>query len=681
MKRHLTQFALALLLPLIVLVGFFLWLLVLQERNYIENQTVDTAQSLTVAIDREVYGLQRTAEIISYSDLLKNGRLDIFRQTIEKMARDLKINIALYNTEAALLLSSDFAGAENWPLVTKEDLDAAAALEQPYVTGVRQAHKDAPFCFTVVYPVRIQGQIRYYLGLSMKVQRITELLLAGGLGQDWLAVVIGRDNRIIARSRGSKLYTGYLLPEELHTIMAGDSGHWDGRILDGERVLGAYQRSSFSGWRVGVGVKRSDFNKPAWMALAYFGFLLAGTLLLTGVLAGIFWRQISAPVHKLAQQAMAMGNGQAVRPLHSGIGELDVVSDALVLADQRNRKKEIRLTEAQLRLQMALDAGRIGIWECDPQTGIVQMDEVTGHMLSAQGRRKADFRRDFLPAVHRRDRARIEAAYTNVIGTGTIMRETFRVYTPVQRKFIWVNGIGRRIYNDEGRPVVLGLVVNVTAERAALEQREVVAQELNHRLKNMFAVIISLMSLSARGWTDVQDYVAQLRQRMMALADAFELTYQKSTALFQHNDRILLNDLLERLMQPYMFSGHNPIEIEGEALTCPLAHVTPMSLVFHELVTNSVKHGALSVPEGQVKIRLSTQDGQMIIEWRECNGPEIVQEPRQRGFGSRLKKMSIEAQMQGSYEDIWNKSGLVCIIRIPLPDMQPESDIQAEGQL
>ncbi len=674
MKRHLTQFALALLLPLIVLVGFFLWLLVLQERNYIENQTIDTTQSLTVAVDREVYSLLRAAEIIGYSELLRTGHLEGFQKTVQEMARDLKINIALYDADARLLLTSKSSGVDNWPTITKADIEKAAAQSQPYITGVRQAHKDAPFCFTVVRAVRVEGQIRYYLGLSMEAQRITDLLQASGISKSWLAVVIDRDNRIIARNRNSETFTGFLLPQSLHHIMVNEHGRWVGGILDGGHVLGAYQRSKLSGWRIGVGVDRSDFNKPVWTALGYFGFLVAGTLLLTALLASIFWRQISAPVRRLAQQAMAVGEAQAIKPLHSGIRELDVVSDALVLADQRNRNKEIKLLEAQLRLQMALDAGRIGIWEYDPESGVLKLDESTSHMLSTGHRRQADFRRDFLSAVHSEDKARIEAAFTNIVGTGTTVRETFRFRAVKQKKYVWVNGIGRRIYTDDGKPVVLGLVVNVTAEQTALEQREVVAQELNHRLKNMFAVIISLMSLSARGKTDVQDYVTQMRERMTALAGAFELTYQKSTTLFQHDEDVSLNDLLARLMQPYMFSGRNHIQIEGAALTCPVAHVTPMSLVFHELVTNSMKHGALSVPEGQVNIQLSSQNGQMMIEWRESGGPEIKKKPQQSGFGSRLKKMSIEVQMQGSFEDIWDKNGLICIIHIPLPDKQMDSD-------
>ena len=180
------------------------------------------------------------------------------------------------------------------------------------------------------------------------------------------------------------------------------------------------------------------------------------------------------------------------------------------------------------------------------------------------------------------------------------------------------------------------------------------------------------MSLSARGKTDVQDYVGQMRERMTALAGAFELTYQKTSAATGQHSTISLNELLSRLTQPYVFSDLERISIEGDALLCPVAHVTPMSLVFHELMTNSVKHGALSVPQGHVRIELSAYEDFMRIEWRETGGPQIMQEPSQRGFGSRLKQLSIDVQMRGSFKEIWDKNGLVFVIELPLPDMPSE---------
>lgn len=679
MKRHLTQFALVLLLPLIVLVGFFFWQLVLKERNLIENQTLDTAQALTILVDREIYGLQSAAEILGYSSILKTSQLDVFQKTITEMAQELKISITLYDPQAKVLVTSETQHPQDFPFLAPDELQKAARITKPYITGHGQARATAPHFYSVVQPVYVDGKILYYLGLSAQVGRVAELLNLNGAADHWIIAVIDQNDHILARNKDNAAYAGRLVPDNLRDNTQDVQGRWEGELLDGTKVLSFYFRSKMSDWRIVVSIKRAEYNRPMWNALGYFIVLAIGTLVLSAFLAGLFGRKISAPVKKLAKQAKAIGGSQPVAPLKTGIRELDVVSDALALADERRRKKEIKLLDSQLRLQMALDAGRVGIWEFKPETGEMTLDGRTSQMLAFQNRRVADFERDFIPSVHPDDKARIQAALVQVLETGNIVREVFRICDLQHENFVWVNGIGRRIYNDDGKPSVLGLLVNVTAEQMALEQREVIAQELNHRLKNMFAVIISLMNLSARGKTDVQDYVTQMRERMTALASAFELTYQKGTSTLQNKANISLNDLLTRLVSPYAFSEHERIFVEGDALFCPVVHVTPMSLVVHELVTNSVKHGSLSVPQGYVKIRLSKKDDHMYIEWREMHGPEVTEEPLQRGFGSRLKQLSIDVQMQGSFRDIWDKNGLVCIIRLPLPEMSVDERIPEES--
>lgn len=669
MKRHLTQFALVLLLPLIFLSGFFLWLLVVQERTRIENQTLDVTQALSITIDREIYGLQRAAEIISYSNILKNGRFDILQTTLRDMAAELNIVMTIYDPEAKLLVSSDTAHIADIPLLTKADLQNVSPEKPTYVSGLMRAGQQDPYYFTVLRPVLVEGRVQYYLALTMEAQRISDILNMRDVHKNWTAFVVDENDRVLARSSSSKDYTGKLIPDNLRAVAREAEGFWSGKILDGSEVFGFYIRSDLSGWRTAIGVNRAELNRPVWLAFAYFVLLLVGTVLLSVVLAGFFGRKISRPVRKLAAQAKAVGDIPAVKPLKSGIAELDVVSDALAEADKRNRSKELRLLEAQLRLQMALDAGNIGVWEYNPDDAGVTLDGRASHMLAFEDRHKINFDTDFMPLVHDEDRTRVETAMGKALKSGEIVRETFRIRDENQPHPLWVTGIGRRIYTDSGKPSVLGLLVNVTAEQMALQQREVVAQELNHRLKNMFAVIISLMNLSARGKTDVQDYVRQMRERMTALASAFTLTYQNNTTALSPQTHISLNELLNRLAEPYGFSDQERIRITGEALLCPVGHVTPISLVFHELVTNAVKHGALSVPQGHVEIRLSKQAPFMTIEWLEIHGPEITQEPLTRGFGSRLKQMSIDVQMQGSFKEVWAKEGLICIIQLPLPDL------------
>src|SRR5690606_14277503 len=114
--------------------------------------------------------------------------------------------------------------------------------------------------------------------------------------------------------------------------------------------------------------------------------------------------------------------------------------EALIQADKRNRAKELKLLEAQLRLQMALDAGNIGVWEYNPEDAEVSLDGRASHMLAFKDRRKINFVTDFMPLVHEEDKLRVETALSNALTSGDIVRETFRIRDTEQPHPVWVTG-------------------------------------------------------------------------------------------------------------------------------------------------------------------------------------------------------------------------------------------------
>jgi two-component sensor histidine kinase len=120
------------------------------------------------------------------------------------------------------------------------------------------------------------------------------------------------------------------------------------------------------------------------------------------------------------------------------------------------------------------------------------------------------------------------------------------------------------------------------------------------------------------------------------------------------------------------FPDRERISIEGDALYAPLP-MSPMSLVFHELMTNSVKHGErCQCRRGHVRIELSAYEDFMRIEWRETGGPQIMQETVTAWFWPRLKQLSIDVQMRGLFNEIWDKKRPCFVIELPLPDMPSE---------
>jgi PAS domain S-box-containing protein len=192
------------------------------------------------------------------------------------------------------------------------------------------------------------------------------------------------------------------------------------------------------------------------------------------------------------------------------------------------------------------------------------------------------------------------------------------------------------------------------------QERELVAGELAHRIKNIFSVVIGLVSLHARGEPAAKPFADGLSDTIRALSRAQDFTLQ--------SDRIEARDLkglLEALLAPYGAPGTQAVRISGDVVPFGAQSAMPLGLVFHEMATNSAKYGALSLAGGTVSIAIEQAGEDAVIAWREAGGPPTSQ-PSSEGFGSRLMKMAVTHQLGGTLAQDWNPDGLDARITIPL---------------
>ena len=198
--------------------------------------------------------------------------------------------------------------------------------------------------------------------------------------------------------------------------------------------------------------------------------------------------------------------------------------------------------------------------------------------------------------------------------------------------------------------------------RQSKEQADLIAQELNHRVKNLFAVILSLITLSARGSDDVPSTIKKIRDRIHALSLAHSVSQGTSGI-----SSVDIRELLAATLAPYR-DARNLISYDGPDISLPTAVMTPLGLIMHELATNALKYGALSVPEGSVIVRwerTSDADGTRIaLSWTEQGGPTPDGAVSQ-GFGSSMIAASAQ-QLNGTVEHHWHAQGLEVNIRFPL---------------
>lgn len=203
----------------------------------------------------------------------------------------------------------------------------------------------------------------------------------------------------------------------------------------------------------------------------------------------------------------------------------------------------------------------------------------------------------------------------------------------------------------------LDTVVETTETVRARSDLATANQELGHRLKNTLALIQSIASQSLKG-VQPEAKVAAFRERVVALGRA------QDVLLGQKWSAVSMRELAVQTLQP--LDGLSQVTIKGEDVELGSRAAVTLALILHELATNAMKYGALSVPDGCVDLSWGTAGAVIRIEWRERGGPPVEQ-PAHRGFGSRLIERGFGGRSKVSRR--FADAGLVIEIEAPVDEL------------
>lgn len=205
---------------------------------------------------------------------------------------------------------------------------------------------------------------------------------------------------------------------------------------------------------------------------------------------------------------------------------------------------------------------------------------------------------------------------------------------------------------------------------AARDRADLLSRELNHRIKNLFAVVLAIVRMSGRGEVAARPALDRVATRISALLDAHQLTQSGGGA-----QGASLGKLIDTALAPYL-SDENQCETGGPDLHLADDAALPLGLVLHEMATNAVKYGCWSQPGGRLTVNWTISDGnQAEMVWKEqCGFPVTApEEGARQGFGTRLAESSAR-QLQGSIERRFAERGLILILRFPVSGKaQPET--------
>ena len=267
---------------------------------------------------------------------------------------------------------------------------------------------------------------------------------------------------------------------------------------------------------------------------------------------------------------------------------------------------------------------------------------------------------------HPEDQARAWACWKHSLETGDLYEIEYRLrrHDGVYR---WTLGRATPIRDQQGRITRwFGTCTDIDDLKRMEQGKDLLSQELSHRIKNIFAVVSALIGLSAREHPEAKTFAASVRDRINALARAHEFVRPHSEVSRPTVGDTTLHTVLEALFRAYADSqGTSRVRIQGDDATFDDQAATSVALLFHELATNAAKYGALSVPDGYVVLQTRNADDRFVLTWTEVGGPAVSETPARAGFGTSLATLSVEGQLGGRLERRWLPEGLHVVADLP----------------
>jgi len=236
---------------------------------------------------------------------------------------------------------------------------------------------------------------------------------------------------------------------------------------------------------------------------------------------------------------------------------------------------------------------------------------------------------------------------------------------------IFVSYTASPIRNAAGRLTAVAVVERDTTERRQAEERQkLLLAELNHRVKNTLASVLSIAARTRQSSASLEEFSRSFEGRVQSLAGAHELLAENVWAGAE------LRQILVRELEPY-HEGKDPPVLSGGEVFLPARAALVFAMVFHELATNASKYGALSAPGGAVKVAWrvakSAASPFLRIDWTERGGPR-AEKPAREGFGLSFVKRSVAYELHGSTELTFKPGGLQVRIQVPMTELRRDPD-------
>jgi PAS domain S-box-containing protein len=315
------------------------------------------------------------------------------------------------------------------------------------------------------------------------------------------------------------------------------------------------------------------------------------------------------------------------------------------------RAADERLRESEARFRVMADAAPSPVWMTTAEGGIEFVNEAFADFAGLD--RDGLLGNVWISLIHPDDIGDVLAR--RVEARSTLASYSFEArFRSSEGRYKWMLANARPRFDEAGRFIgYLGMAMDLTEIKQAQIHQRLLINELNHRVKNTLAAIQSIVRQTLKPGETPPQVREHLFERLMAMSAAHDVLTRENWSSAG------VEEVVRQAVRPFIGdSDAARITLAGPAMRVDPSAALALALALHELGTNAVKYGALSVPAGVVRIDWSrTASGQGQLTWREMGGPAVIP-PAQRGFGARLLSGGLASDLGGRPELIFAPEGV-----------------------
>ena len=484
-RTYLVALVLACLLPG-VLGASALFLYQLKEgRAQLERNTLHTARALVQAVDNHLLKVQAVAEALATSESLRSGHFEAFHRKAQDVVAigGIAPNIVLQDRAGRQLINADVDYGQAFPALSPHsEFERVFQTGEPHISNVFMSPVLKRPVMTITVPVTVGDRVRYALSLGVSPRDLSNILQAQGLPPGWIAAALDPEGIIYGRNTDLDRFLGNRATPELHqSLTANGEAVLEGHTQEGTPVLTFHSRSPRTGWGVAIGIPRDELESGLINRLS----LLAGAMLvLFGIgflLSRYMGQKIAAAMGALAAAATALGRGESVPKVQSGIREAAEVGGAIHAASELLAERAAALKARESELKEAHRLGKFGTWRWDPRSDAVQVSESVEWIYG----------RDVPPFPQQRGTLLTEESWEKV---NTALQEAQRTGKGYDLELqvnhgdgypIWVSAKGEAVRDEHGEVIaLLGTIQDITERKRyedALRDSEGAARSAAYR--------------------------------------------------------------------------------------------------------------------------------------------------------------------------------------------------------